>query len=477
MKVMSFNIRSANDPNGHSFDERAPRLKTIVEKYDPDLIGFQEVVPGWMKHIPDDYGEKYEIFHKYRCETTDIEGCSILWRKGRFECIDKGYFWFSDTPGIVSRGWDSIGCHRTCMWAKLRDLKDGTEFHFFNTHFGFSDPCQLDSVKLLLNHFKALKVKTALLTGDFNMFNHSPAYKELTKTLKNINELLDNDLSFTFHGYHPENYVNNTPIDFCFVTPDTVTPVSYKRVDDTIEGKYPSDHYGLLLEMEMHQNIEAMSLNVCASLPGEDEKAIKGRAGTARLNVMRYQVPDIVGLQEVTELTEPTFMKTKHYDMAPQGAKNPVMWRAGFDLKSAELLPLPGGEECTVATFEHLSTGKLFRCFNAHIVAEEQESVALILQKMAENDLPVLLLGSLNLQIGSPAYRVLREQLQDLRWEKARNNIQPTRHGLGQDMVAPAIADYAFCKGLIPVSYATETIKNRFATVTDHDAILVDVAL
>ena len=134
MKVMSFNIRSANDPNGHSFDERAPRLKTIVEKYDPDLIGFQEVVPGWMKHIPDDYGEKYEIFHKYRCETTDIEGCSILWRKGRFECIDKGYFWFSDTPGIVSRGWDSIGCHRTCMWAKLRDLKDGTEFHFFNTH-------------------------------------------------------------------------------------------------------------------------------------------------------------------------------------------------------------------------------------------------------------------------------------------------------------------------------------------------------
>ena len=104
MKVVSFNIRSASDPNGHSFDERAPRMKKVIDRIDPDLIGFQEVVPGWMKHIPEDYSEKYEIFHKYRCETFDIEGCTILWKKDLFECIEKGYFWLSDTPNIVSRG-------------------------------------------------------------------------------------------------------------------------------------------------------------------------------------------------------------------------------------------------------------------------------------------------------------------------------------------------------------------------------------
>lgn len=476
MKVISFNIRSASDPNGHSFNERAPRLKAVIEKYDPDLIGFQEVVPAWMEHIPEDYGEKYEIFHKFRCEEFDVEGCTILWKKDKFECLDKGYFWFSETPGIVSRGWDSIGCHRTCMWVKLKDLEKGTVFHFFDTHFGFSDQCQLDSVKLLLDHYKALKVKSALLTGDFNMYNHSPAYKELTKKLANLNELLDNDLSPTFHGYDPEKYPY-TPIDFCFVTPDTVEPLSYKRLDDTFDGKYPSDHYGLLLEMEMKQNAEIMSMNVCESLPEEEEAKTRGRMNTAKLHIARHQQPDLCGLQEVPAWMEESFAKTKYYGYAPLGSKNPVLWHTpDYELVDASVLPLPGKEECSIVTVKHLTTGKELCLFNAHIVENEEESVRLILEKIAECTLPVVLLGSLNLQIGSPAYRLLREQLTDVRWAKAPDNIQPTRHGKGQDMVAPAIVDYVFCKGMTPVRYELVPIKDRFAKVTDHDAIVADVA-
>lgn len=481
MKVVSFNIRSSNDPNGHSFDERAPRLKAVIDQYDPDLIGFQEVVPGWMKHIPGDYGDTYEIFHKYRCEEFDVEGCPILWKKDKFECLDKGYFWFSETPGIVSRGWDRIGCHRICMWVKLRDKQNGAVFHFFNTHFGFSDQCQLDSVKLLLAHYKALKVKSALLTGDFNMYNHSPAYKELTKKLANLNELLDNDQRPTFHGYNPEKHPWG-PIDFCFITPKTVKPISYKRLDETFDGKYPSDHYGLCLEMEMRQNIEVMSLNACEAMAGEEEGKVKARMSQIRLNIMRYIVPDVVGLQEIPAELSESFGKVKYYEMAPEGSKNPILWHiTDYEKVAEEVLPLPGEEQCSIVTLMHSSTGKKFCCFNARITEGEAEAIKLIREKINACSLPVILMGSLNLLIGSEGYRALREDLKDVRVETALADITPTLYGVGQDMVAPGIVDYVMCKGkeLTPVSYRAEEVKKavRGGPVSDHYAIIADVAM
>ena len=48
MKVVTFNLRCGNDPNGNSIEERAPRLKAVMDRYDADLVGFQEVTPAWM---------------------------------------------------------------------------------------------------------------------------------------------------------------------------------------------------------------------------------------------------------------------------------------------------------------------------------------------------------------------------------------------------------------------------------------------
>ena len=39
IKVVSFNIRCANDKNGHSREERAPRLMSAIKSREPDVIG------------------------------------------------------------------------------------------------------------------------------------------------------------------------------------------------------------------------------------------------------------------------------------------------------------------------------------------------------------------------------------------------------------------------------------------------------
>lgn len=89
MKVITFNIRCKDDENGHSIAERAPRLKQTLAKYDADLIGFQEAVPAWMEFLEANYADEYEIFHRYRAEKS-LEGTPILWKKSRFDCLDKG---------------------------------------------------------------------------------------------------------------------------------------------------------------------------------------------------------------------------------------------------------------------------------------------------------------------------------------------------------------------------------------------------
>lgn len=91
MITISFNIRCANDPNGNSIKERAERLKAVLDKYNADIIGFQEATPEWLDIIKKDYGEKYEIFNRYR-DSANLESTPILWKKEHFECIDKGYF-------------------------------------------------------------------------------------------------------------------------------------------------------------------------------------------------------------------------------------------------------------------------------------------------------------------------------------------------------------------------------------------------
>ena len=91
LKVMNFNICCGDDPGGNTIAERAPRVEKIVRKYASDIIGLQEYTPVWKPYIERIIGDEYEIFNKYRAESS-LESTPILWKKEKFECLKKGYF-------------------------------------------------------------------------------------------------------------------------------------------------------------------------------------------------------------------------------------------------------------------------------------------------------------------------------------------------------------------------------------------------
>ncbi len=262
IKVLSFNICCGGNEVGHSLPERAPRVISILKKYQPDIIGFQEVTPRWFELLGDYFeAEGFEVFNKYRAESNK-ESTPLLWKKDRFECLDKGYFWLSDTPEIESKGWDNYGCHRICMWAKLKDLTNGKVFIAANTHFGFGDQCQTDSARLILSRVNAHDTDAVFVTADYNFNNTMLGYKEMTKDFVDVTAVTTGDKAPTYHGYNdanalPDDEIELTKktfgghIDFCFANPKGIIPISGKVYRDHFDGKFPSDHNPVLFELDI----------------------------------------------------------------------------------------------------------------------------------------------------------------------------------------------------------------------------------
>ncbi len=249
LNIISFNIKCCDDPDGYSISERAPRLRAVISMYETDLIGFQEYSPEWEPYIDNYYMDKYDMFNKYRAKEVDVESTPILWRKDKFECVGTGYFWLSDTPEIESRGWDErYNCFRMCAYVILREKKTEKLFTFMNTHFGFGDKGQVKSAKLIYNYSQKISSYPTFIVGDFNMTPDSLGYAAMTERFTDVNAATVNDLRTTYHGYTPQKFKEH--IDYCFID-EKCTPVHQKIIDDMIDNKFPSDHYGLHIKLKL----------------------------------------------------------------------------------------------------------------------------------------------------------------------------------------------------------------------------------
>ncbi len=245
MRIITYNVLNRHETEELSVALRAPLLKEVLDNYNPDIVGFQEVMTDWLELLTDWYSKDYEIFYKKR-SYNDSEATPIMWKRDKFECLDKGYFWFSKTPWIDSLGGCKYLCNRICMWVRLREKATNKVFFYFNTHFGFGDEYQVESAEMIKQTADILKAETVIVTADFNMEPDSPAYAKMTEYFKDANMLTIKDMGPTFHGYGRFD----AHIDYCFVN-DGVNVSDSKVIRDKVNGIYPSDHFGLSFDLEI----------------------------------------------------------------------------------------------------------------------------------------------------------------------------------------------------------------------------------
>ena len=124
VRVMSFNIRYGTANDGiNRWELRKEFLVDTIRDFDPDLLGTQETLASQRDYLADAL-KSYAVVAAGRDDGKQAgEMAALYYRKDRFEAIDEGHFWLSETPEKVgSKGWDAA-LPRIATWVKLKDLR------------------------------------------------------------------------------------------------------------------------------------------------------------------------------------------------------------------------------------------------------------------------------------------------------------------------------------------------------------------
>lgn len=268
LKVMSYNIRYDGGDRKLPENETpwavdtGPRRRDLVlvmiDSMKPDLLGLQEALPQQY----DDVKSHLEGYESYSvgCDDGQRRGehCSVFYRADRFERVGEGTFWLCDTPDKPGSKHPDAACSRIATWVRLADRKNaGQQLVFLNTHW--------DHVGRTAREFAAGTVVDqlakldgadhAIVVGDLNAHEGTPELDRLlgdervplVDAYRAVHPKQQPD-ELTFNGFRGRT--RGKRIDFIATAP-AWQPMSAEIVRTQFDGVLPSDHYPVVVELEL----------------------------------------------------------------------------------------------------------------------------------------------------------------------------------------------------------------------------------
>ncbi len=252
LTIMTYNVKISGS-GLRAVEKRAPHIIGTVKEKMPDSVGFQETDKNWVEIIAAGLPE-YAHVEKYREDGVEKgEASAIFYLKDKYDLVESGHFWLSETPDVPSKGWDAA-CERICTYAILKDKETGFVYAHFNVHFdhvGAEAPTK--SVELVSAKIAEIAPDIPVVfTGDFNLSEGSENYNNLLACgLKDTKYLAKKrDSHSTYHGYHVV-IPSTEPIDYIFVN-GYVKSVESSRIDSGfIDHIFASDHFPITVKLTL----------------------------------------------------------------------------------------------------------------------------------------------------------------------------------------------------------------------------------
>lgn len=254
LRMASYNLRmgTASDGENH-WRYRKEMVHGLIRFHELDIIGTQE---GFQFQLDDitEPGDYASVGSGRDDGKEKGEHSAILYRVSRFELLDNGDFWYSETPDMPSKGWDATCCNRICSWAKFMDKETERSFFVFNSHFDHMGKlARKHSSLLLLKRIEEIAGDgTVFATGDFNarpdeepiqIISHSGKFNDA----RLVSQRPPYGTEGTFNGFNLEASMK-VRIDYIWVTPD-VTVEKYGVLNDMPYGRFPSDHFPIVADV------------------------------------------------------------------------------------------------------------------------------------------------------------------------------------------------------------------------------------
>lgn len=289
--VCNYNIRYYNGSSDGSntgakaWPNRKAKVYEMIARYGMDVCGLEEVTSTMAKNIIADLADYEYIGYgrdngKRQGEGASGEQTGLIFKKARFEALESGRFFLSNTPNNVSKLPNS-NFNRMVAWVKLKDKEFGGEFYFFATHFDNDYDAKHVTVRSQQADVAIAKVPEIagelpfFFVGDFNCETSETAYEKLSTAFDdaylkmgadalggyvcNEKQLANSKIApkcacegNTYTGLYSSS--DNWPkrIDLVLFD-DAKATVSYYNADNDNMGlsMYPSDHLPVITKMSI----------------------------------------------------------------------------------------------------------------------------------------------------------------------------------------------------------------------------------
>ena len=171
----------------------------------------------------------------------------IFYNKKKLNVLDYGTFWLSETPDVVSRGWDGK-FPRICTWAKFRDIENCRSFYVFNTHLDHvGEVAKLEGSRLICRKIKEMTTEEAVfITGDMNSTPETPPIHTFLSEFSNSREIATEKSgpAGTAHSYG--KLYPPSQIDYIFVN-EYISVTKAITITKNSDPVYMSDHYPIVI--------------------------------------------------------------------------------------------------------------------------------------------------------------------------------------------------------------------------------------
>lgn len=270
-------IREERDGRENMIRTRQHRVNKQIKRLDPDVIALQECTSGWLALLEDGILDDYTIVNKWRARIMihdrDVESCPVAYKTAKYNELDRGWFWLSETPEVSSPAYEPEQGPRIVTWVKLQDKETKAEFVFASTHFPLGEGyANVMAGRQCARWFDEMPEGTnAFIMGDLNApyrgFCYSGfAYEPGFKNVFDICKAMEADGKKVIGEVRPKGTFNQFKypdganfIDHIFIKPNPRVAVDYYTVlyemvgvpERNIPEGYVSDHFATYTEVRI----------------------------------------------------------------------------------------------------------------------------------------------------------------------------------------------------------------------------------
>lgn len=253
MKIATYNIRVDTDYDQNwQWSYREDYVLALINYHDWAIFGLQELRPSQLVSL--NRLANYDSFSAERDGDGTGEGLAIYYKKERYERIDSGFFWLSNTPEKSSI-LEGAAYKRICIWCTLREKTTKKEVLVLNTHLdNISETARYDGMNIIFTQMKEkIQSYPTILLGDFNAEKtesvHQLILSQNFRSTKIATEQPHYGPTGSFQNFvYTTSWADLEEIDYIYTNHGIIKTSG--TITDSCDCRYPSDHFPLEATIE-----------------------------------------------------------------------------------------------------------------------------------------------------------------------------------------------------------------------------------